>query len=167
MTHHTSYGTLSNPIPIGIGRVADIASLPTPVLRATLFVQRGDSFELVFRAYREVCLFHGGCAPRGCACDFDYPYGTGSGIQILTGFQGAAAIRKAIDFPQVSVLTVDVDQTGAGSPTRGIIRVTADPTATRVFPEFGVWDLEINDGTDQLRKTLMEGPMVLNRDVLI
>jgi len=159
----TQLGTLESPIPIGIGRVAQIASLPTPVVKAVLHVQRGDSLEVVFRAYRDVV----GGPGSGCACDLANPYGSGSGIQILTGLQGRAVIRRAKDHPQAFPLTVGVDQTGAGSPTRGIIRITADATVTRLLPDHGVWDLELNDGTDLLRKTLVEGPVAFNRDVAI
>ena len=163
MSAHTQYGTVSNPIPIPVGRVSDLASLPTPALRAILRIQRGDSIEVVFRAYREVV----GGPGSGCLCDLANPYGSGSGIQPLTGLQGRAVIRKAKDHPQDYPLTVDVDQTGAGSSTRGLIRVTAPATVTRLLPEFGVWDLELSDGTDTLRKTLAEGRVEFNRDVAI
>jgi hypothetical protein len=163
MTQHTTFGTIANPIPIPIGQVANLASLPTPVLRAALRVQRGDSLDVVFRAYREVF----GGPSSGCACDPNNPFGSGTSAQVLTGLQARAVVRRAKDHPQEWPLVVIVDQTGAGSPTRGIIRVTADASATRLFPDHGVWDLEVNDGTDTLRKTLVEGPLAFNRDVAL
>lgn len=159
----TTYGTAQNPIPIAVGRVADIASLPTPALGYILRVQRGDSLDVYFRAYREVYAGPG----AGCGCNPSAPFGTGTSPQVLTGLAGAAVIRRAKDHPMAYPLTVDVDQTGVGSSTRGIIRVTADATVTRLLPDHGVWDLEINDGTDTLRKTLAEGPVSFNRDVAI
>lgn len=159
----TTYGTAENPIPIPIGRVADLASLPAPVLGYVLRLQRGDSLDVYFRAFREVYAGPG----SGCGCNPDAPFGSGTSPQVLTGLQGRAVIRRAKDHPQVFPLTLDVDQTGAGSPTRGIIRVTADATVTRLLPDHGVWDLEVNDGTDALRKTLVEGPVSFNRDVAI
>lgn len=161
MTIPTVWGSAASPIPLQVGRTADLASLPTPVLSMVLRVQRGDSLDLYFRAYREVT----GGPGSGCACDPSYPFGIGSAPQVLTGFDGRSEVRKAIDHPEIYPLTVDVDQTGAGSSTRGIIRVTADASVTRMLPGTGVWDLELNDGTDTLRKTLVVGPHRLDRDV--
>ena len=160
MTTSTVWGSQGSPIPLQVGPVADIASLRSK-LRYMLAIERGDSLDLYFRAYREVT----GGPGSGCACNPSYPFGSGSSPQVLTGLAAVSEVRKAIDHPQVYPLSTDVDQTGAGSPTRGIIRVFADASVTRMLPGTGVWDLELNDGTDVLRKTLAEGPFALARDV--
>jgi len=154
------WGTLANPIPLQIGRVSELASLPTPVLKTVLFITQGDNLDVVFRAFREVTHPCGGCCGP---CHPDFPFGIGSGPQVLTGLQGAGTIRKAFGVPFAYDLTVEVDQTGAGSPTRGLIQVTATGQETRLFPGFGVWDLQISDNTDTLRKTLVEGPIQRTR----
>lgn len=151
---------IPQPIPVAIGRVAELGRLVS-VLVVPLQYQRGDSMELVFRAFREVS----GGPGSGCAVDPAAPFGYGSSPQVLTGLQGRATVRRAKDHPQVFPLTVDVDQTGAGSSTRGLIRVIAAAGVTRLLPDHGVWDLELSDGTDNLRKTLVEGPVAPNRDV--
>lgn len=111
-----------------------------------------------------------GMSPPGSCTDPDAPFGRGIAPQVLTGLQGRATVRKAKEGKQGAEkwdLTVTVDQSGAGSPTRGIVTVTADAVLTTTFPEFGVWDLELSDGTDNLRKTVVEGPLWVNRDVSI
>jgi hypothetical protein len=140
------------PVPIGIGRVGDFSRYVGPTLRMPLPVQRGDSIGIVLRAFREVTT-----------CSDGSMYGTSP--QVLTGLQARATIRRAKDHPLVFALTVTVDQTGAGSATRGEITISADATVTRLLPDHGVWDLELNDGTDTLRKTIAEGPVAFNRDV--
>ena len=156
------WGTADQPIPIQIGRVQNLASLPTPVLRTILFITQGDNLDVFFRAYRDVVYppdCSGGCGP----CNPDFPFGIGSGPQILTGLIGAGTIRTALGVPFTYDLDVFVDQTGAGSPTRGNVQVTASGVQTRLFPGFGVWDLQISNNTDNLRKTLVEGPIEYTR----
>lgn len=160
---NTTWGSASNPIPLQLGPVGELSSLRTPSLRMLLQIERGDSLDLYFRAYREVT----GGPGSGCACNPSFPFGIGSAPQILTGLTGGSEVRKAIDHPQIYPLGVDVDQTGAGSPTRGIIRLFGDASITRMLPGTGVWDLELGDGTDALRKTLAEGPFALTRDVSV
>jgi len=149
------------PVPIPIGRIADFPGYLGPSLIIPLQIQRGDSLRWVFRAYREVT----GAPGAGCV-DPDYPYGRGTGPQALTGLQGRAVIRRAKDHPQEWALAVAVDQT-SGTPTSGQIIVTAPANETRLYPDHGVWDLELNDGTDVLRKTVAEGPVAFNRDTAI
>ena len=84
----------------------------------------------------------------------------------LNGKTGKAAIRKAFDYPVVTELTVTVDQSTTGS-TVGDIIVEATGEQTQVFPEFGVWDLQISDGSvdGTFRKTLVQGTIEFVRDV--
>lgn len=149
------------PIPVAIGRVAELGRL-AGVLVVPLQVQRGNTIEFVFRAFREVT--HG---PGSGCVDPSAPFGRGSSPQVLTGLQGRALVRRAKGHPIEYPLTVDVDQTGAGSSTRGTVRVLADASVTRLLPDHGVWDLELSDGTDSLRKTIVEGPLAPNRGVLL
>lgn len=164
------------PIPVPVGKISDFGRYVGPTVLVPLQVRRGDSIEWVFRLYREVhgappTVLGGVCGTQEDCCDPDAPYGRGVSPQVLTGLQGRATVRKAKEGKQGKQgaeqwdLTVTVDQTGAGSPTRGTVIVQADATLTRTFPEFGVWDLELSDGTDSLRKTIVEGPLWVNRDV--
>lgn len=154
------YGSTLNPVPIQIGPIAILPSLDTPARHFDLRVQRGDSLSLVFRAFREVI---GGDVDCGCSSSSSPEYGTSP--QVLTGLQARATIRRAKDHPVEYPLTVVVDVTGAGSPTRGFITVSASAEVTRLLPDHGVWDLELNDGTDALRKTLVEGRLLFGRDI--
>ena len=89
------------------------------------------------------------------------------GVRVaLNGKVGAASVRKAIDAPILYSLTVVVDQTTTGA-TVGDITVSADGVDTGTFPEFGVWDLQISDGSNDgvFRKTIIQGPLVFIRDV--
>lgn len=129
-------------IPIALGRVSELANRGVPE-RYDLTVVRGDSLGVVFRMYREVD-----------AC------GDGSGVQTLTGLQGRMMLRAAPDYPVSHDLTVTVDDT-AGS---GRVTISADSTETRSLPETGVWDLELSDGTDDLRKTVLHGNWRILRD---
>ncbi len=111
--------------------------------------------ELKFRAFRNVTR-----------CEDGSTYG--SGPQTLTGLQGKGTIRKAKGAPEEFPLEVFVDQTGAGSPTQGLITVVAPPDETILIPGFGVWDLTIFSGLGTvLRKTLVEGPILQNRAVTL
>jgi hypothetical protein len=134
----------SQPVPIAIGRVVELAQFSGPPLAMPLTIVRGDSLELVFRLYRRV---------DEC--------GHGSGVQTLTGLQARAAIRRAPDHPVIYALTATVDTT-AGS---GRVTLSASAAVTRLLPDHGVWDVEINDGTDALRKTIAGGPVLFLRDV--
>jgi len=85
---------------------------------------------------------------------------------VLTGYVGRSAIRPAIDNPAVTELTVVVSQDASG-PNVGLVTVTATGEQTQVFPEVGVWDLQISDGspTGIFRKTVVQGPLSFVRDV--
>lgn len=84
----------------------------------------------------------------------------------LDGKVGKASIRKAIDAPVETMLAVTVDQTTTGA-TVGHILIQATGEQTTLFPEFGVWDLQLSDGspTGVFRKTLVQGPLKFVRDV--
>ena len=85
----------------------------------------------------------------------------------LTGYVGAAGVRMALDSPVLTSLTVVVDQSASGANT-GLVTVTATGQQTGAFPEFGVWDLQISDGSPSgvFRKTLLQGKLVFVRDVV-
>jgi hypothetical protein len=131
-------------VPIEVGRIAELAQFASPKLDLELPIVRGDSLEFVFRLYRRV---------DEC--------GRGAGPQTLTGLQARAAIRRAPDHPSIYVLTATVD-TSAGS---GRVTLSASAAVTRLLPDHGVWDLEINDGSDALRKTIAGGLVKFVRDV--
>ncbi len=84
----------------------------------------------------------------------------------LDGKVGKAAIREAFDYPIVTELTVTVDTSTTGA-TVGDITVEATGEQTQTFPQFGVWDLQISDGTTtgDFRKTLVQGSIKFVRDV--
>jgi len=84
----------------------------------------------------------------------------------LDGKVGRAAIREAFDYPVVTELTVTVDESTTG-PTVGDITVEATGQQTQTFPQFGVWDLQISDGSidGTFRKTLVQGTIKFVRDV--
>lgn len=84
----------------------------------------------------------------------------------LDGKTGKAAIREAFDYPIAVELTVTVDQSTTGS-TVGDITIEATGEQTQTFPQFGVWDLQISDGTTtgDFRKTLVQGSIKFVRDV--
>lgn len=141
----------AQPVPIKVGRISDFASYVGPTLIVPLPVQRGDSLQLIFRAFRDT---------SGCEPDI-----SGTSPQVLTGYAGSASVRRAKDHPISYPLTVSVDQTGPGSPTRGQILISATPEQTRLMPDHGVWDLDIFLGVPPtIRKTVAEGPLYLNRD---
>ncbi len=155
------WGTLGSPVPLQIGKIENLESLQTPVLKMILRPSRADSFVFYFRAFREVTGGPGG----PCGCDPRYPFGIGSSPQVLTGYGGSSEVRKALDYPGIFNLSVGVDQTGAGSPARGLIKLSATPEQTRMLPQGGVWDLSLNDGTPDFRKTLVVGNFKLILDV--
>lgn len=130
-------------IPIQIGRIADFAQFRDPT-EHDLTIVRGDSLELVFRMFRSV----------------DKCTGLGSGAQTLTGLQGRFILRAALDHPFPFEMDVAVD-VAAGS---GRVTVTGTAADTRALPILGVYDLELNDGTDALRKTVVKGGFTLTRD---
>jgi len=138
------------PIPIEVGDIAEFAHYIGPQLILPLPIEQGNSLSIQFRAFRFVNHCHG--------------QAYGSGPQTLTGFEGAGTLRKAKGFPLSSSLTVTVDQTGPGSPTQGIITVSATPEQTTLYPQFGVYDVELFTGIGTvLRKTIIEGPIMYNR----
>lgn len=121
-------------IPIELGRVSEIANRGVPE-RYDLRVVRGDSLAIVFRMFREV---------DDC--------GDGSGAQTLTGVSARMAIRPAPD----SALTYSLDVTVNEAAGNGRVTVLADDNETRLFPETGVWDLELFvEGV--YRKTVVHG----------
>lgn len=123
-----------NEIAIPIGLVSEIARFSQPT-KHDLTIMRGDSFAVVFRLYREVDAC-GGFSP-----------------QTLAGLQGRMVFRWAPDHPLSLSGTVVVD-TATGS---GRVTVTATAAITRQLPDVGVFDLELHDGTDVLRKTIVRG----------
>lgn len=82
---------------------------------------------------------------------------------ILTGWQGRAVARKAVDHPVLYEFEVEVDQTGAGSATAGEILVRAPWTSTTTFPQGGVWALSLEAG--DVRRTVIAGNLTTERDV--
>ncbi len=142
------------PVPVQVGDIAKFGQYVGPTLRVPLPVVQGNSLEITFRAFRTVNMCWGKMS--------------GSGPQTLTGFEGASTARKAKGFPLFTELEVIVDQTGAGSPTQGLVTVRATPEVTTLFPQFGVFDLELYTGLgDTLRKTIVEGPITYNRSVTL
>lgn len=121
-------------IPIELGRVSEIANRGVPE-RYDLEVVRGDSLAIVFRMFREV---------DEC--------GDGSGAQTLTGISGRTMVRAAPDHAQAYSLDVTVNE-DAGN---GRVTILADEDDTRIFPETGVWDLELYV-TGVYRKTVIHG----------
>lgn len=128
-------------IPVQLGRVSELANRIVPE-RHDLEVVRGDSLAIVLRMFREV---------DEC--------GDGSGAQTLTGLTGRLFVRAAPDHPTSHELTVTVDDT-AGS---GRVTISADEDETRTFPETGVYDLELDDGSN-IHKTVVRGLWKMVRD---
>lgn len=89
----------------------------------------------------------------------------------LTGKTGAATIRRAYDDPDAVPisLTVNVSQSAAGQSDTGLCVITATGDETALFPEIGVWDFQLSDGssTGVYRKTMVMGSLVFTRDVTV
>ena len=131
-------------VPISIGNFSELAQFRSPT-DYTINVVRGDSLTYIFRMFREV----------DCS-------GSGGGPQTLTGMTGRAVIRKTWDDPMLYTLTAVVD-TDAGS---GRVTVTATPAETRVLPDFGVWELELTNAGETIRKTVVMGSVEFTRDLV-
>lgn len=79
---------------------------------------------------------------------------------VLTGYSGTASIYASSNASvAVHTLTVDVDQSGAGLPTTGVITVTLAGGVSVTWIEAGFWALVIDNGT--VRKTIVAGPWEL------
>jgi hypothetical protein len=119
----------------------DELALITGPVHKDLTVYRGDSLRVEFRL-------------RKCSGSY----------LVLTGLDGRATIRLAKDDNATPVtLAVAVDQTSG--PTRGTVVVTATPQQTLVFPQVGVWDLELHTTDGTFRKTVVAGRLQFTRDV--
>lgn len=79
---------------------------------------------------------------------------------VLTGYSGTAEIYAS---PNSSVsshsLVVDVDQSGSGLPTTGVVAISLGPGLTSTWLEAGAWALALDNGT--VHKTIISGPWLL------
>lgn len=134
-------------IPVAVGPISDFAAF-NEVTHVDLRLIRGDAARIVFRCCERVEL--DGCGSRGYS------------PQTLDGYEARATIRPAVGSNMSTTMTVTVDET-AGS---GRITLQLSPSVTRTLYEHGgAWDLELSDGTDDLRKTIVQGNIVFLRDV--
>lgn len=132
-------------IAVPIGRFAELGQLRS-VYEWDLEFVRGDSLEIVFRMFKDV------------NCE-----GDGSRPQTLTGMSARARIRKAIDYPVYVDLTAVVDDS-AGS---GRVTVTATAEETLLYPEYGIFELQLYEIAGPLAKTVVQGQALMIRDVIL
>lgn len=123
----------------------NIQRLKTPV-KADLRVTRGDSVKIVY-------------VLKDALTQTRIP---------LTGLSGKATVKKAVDDRgPIWELGVEVSQSPAGSADTGQVVITATGTQTTLFPEFGIWGLQLSDDTPdgEVRKTVAMGKLIFTRDV--
>lgn len=139
--------TLPREIPVAVGLISDFSTFASPS-RITLHVVRGDALRVVFRLCEEVKST--GCGSRGV------------NPQTLDGYEARATIRPSIDHSMSTPLTCVVDE----DPGSGRVTITAAPEDTRMLYDWGgTWDVELSDGTDGFRKTIIRGDVELLHDV--
>lgn len=91
-----------------------------------------------------------------------------TGIPVsLAGLSGSAILRPSVDTGTAVSIDVDVDQSTTGE-TVGLIVLSAPGEETNLYPQNGVWNLAVTDGSPGrvLRKTVLQGRFTLIRDVV-
>ncbi len=140
-------GISGKPIPVPLG-AGGLDGFPGPPYQYPLIYTPGDSLSLLF------CMVTSAVLINGELCS--------TGKIALTGLSGKACVSSTPGNANITELTVVVDQTAIGSPTVGQVLITAVGSVTVMLPQFGSWSLELTDGTDTLRKTIVSGPLCPN-----